>query len=473
MVSSQKFMSKGHSSMNTDTISEIYTTIRKKSTRSLQCLDEFPKEVPSSNIHFPSEKSIDQAYQTAIPNTVTYSYEGLGTRIYNSKFTSDGKQLLVTSQHGTNVFNFEDDGKIELSRVIRCPNLNWTITDADISSDNKFMLHSTLSPFVHMLDLENGTYTKQFSLKNGTANVEMGDELFWFFSLRIYSLKLSGDNNQLIAACGKALGGAPVQIFDLETEQLKHSVFAHKEDINSICYLDKSNSSIFITASDDGVCKLWDTRILKNFEPVGIFYGHVSGLTSVESKEDNRYFISNCKDQSIKLWDIRSFTTEKKNYPFLKYDYRYEILSPQHIEQIKNYQKRFDQSVMSFWGHQVHSTLIRCHFSPLHGTNQRYIYTGSYDGRIYIYDTHTGENVASLEASIGEEHDAKNQVVRDCAWHPFSQNLISTSFHGDVHRWEHTDLRDAELILPENGLVEEDTDTIMYIENGESHQKNF
>jgi len=429
---------------------------KKKSLKNMQVMEEEDKEPVQNPSPFQINKSIDQIYQTAIPNSATYSYEGLGTRIYNTKFTSDGKHLLATTQHGISIFDFNDDGKIELSKAGRCPNLNWTITDLDISSDNKFAVHSTLSPFVHLLNIEDGTYTQQFSLKNGNTNVEMADELFWFFSLRIYSLKLSGDNKEIIAACGKALGGAPVQIFDIESNKLKQSVFAHKEDINSVCYLDNNNSSIFITASDDGVCKLWDTRALKNFEPAGIFYGHVSGLTSVESRNDNRYFISNCKDQSIKMWDIRNSTTERKNYPFLKYDYRYEVLNSNHIDQIKTYQKRFDQSVMSFWGHQVHSTLIRCHFSPVRGTDQRYIYTGSYDGRVYVYDTITGENAVTLEIPLDEDRDVKNQIVRDCAWHPCSQQIVSTNFYGDVLRWEYSDLRDAEEILPEKGLEEEE-----------------
>jgi len=260
---------------------------------------------------------------------------------------------------------------------------------------------------------------------------------------------MSDDGKEIIAGCGKALNGAPVQVYDIESNKLKHSVFCHKEDINGISYLDKKNPSVFITASDDGVSKLWDTRILKNFSPMGIFYGHVSGLTAVESKDDNRCFISNCKDQSIKLWDVRKTTTEKKDYPFLKYDYRYETLGPQHIDQIKQYQKRFDQSLMTFWGHQVHLTLIRSHFSPLNGTNQRFIYSGSYDGKVYVYDTVTGESVARLESEDNAELDSKNQIIRDCAWHPHSQNLLSTNFHGDIHKWEYTDLRDAEEILPD------------------------
>lgn len=441
---------------------------KKKTVKNPRLIEEETESTSSTYPVFSQEKSVDQAYQTAIPNCATYSYDGLGARIYNSRFTSDGKNLILTTQYGISVFNFGEDGKIELKQAGRCPNLNWTITDLDISSDNKFAVHSTLSPFVHLLNLEDGTYTQQFSLKNGNTNVEMADDLFWFFSLRIYSLKLSGDNKEIIAGCGKALGGAPVQIFDIESNKLKESVFAHKEDINSVCYVDKENSSIFITASDDGVCKLWDTRILKNFEPAGIFYGHVSGLTHVESKNDNRYFLSNCKDQSAKLWDIRHSTTERKNYPFLKYDYRYEILSQHHIEQIKNYQKRFDQSLMSFWGHQVHSTLIRCHFSPLQGTNQRYIYSGSYDGRVYIYDTLTGENVVTLELPT-DELDHKNQIVRDCAWHPFAQQIISTNFNGNLLRWEYNDLRDAEEIFSENRIIEEEEEaTTMSIEGKRS-----
>lgn len=43
------------------------------------------------------------------------------------------------------------------------------------------------------------------------------------------------------------------------------------------------------------------------YEPVGYFTGHVDGITHIDSKMDGRYLISNSKDQSIKLWDIRSF----------------------------------------------------------------------------------------------------------------------------------------------------------------------
>lgn len=38
---------------------------------------------------------------------------------------------------------------------------------------------------------------------------------------------------------------------------------------------------------------------------VGVFAGHTEGLTYVDSKGDGRYVLSNAKDQTMKLWDIR------------------------------------------------------------------------------------------------------------------------------------------------------------------------
>ncbi len=42
------------------------------------------------------------------------------------------------------------------------------------------------------------------------------------------------------------------------------------------------------------------------------------------------------------------------------------------------------QSVMTYRGHAVCKTLIRCHFSPLATTGQQYVYSGSADGRIHV-----------------------------------------------------------------------------------------
>jgi len=396
-----------------------------------------------------TQKTQDLIYETAVPNTLTYSYEGLGSRAYNCQLTKDGSKILATTQCGTSFFNINNENKPELSKVILCGGVTWTITDSQLFADDRFLLHSTLGQYCQLLDVKEGTYVKELDLGDKTTGTQA-----YFNKTKIFSLDVCGNNTEFIVGCNKKIEGASVKIYDLEKNEVKQSVVCHKDDVNGVCYVEKNNPSLFISASDDGTSKIWDTRILKNNEPAGIFYGHVSGLTCVSSKDDGRHFITNSKDQSLKLWDIRNFTTQKKNHPYLKYDYRCEVLTPSHIQEIKEYQKKLDNSVMTFWGHQVHLTLIRCHFSPLPSTGQRYIYTGSFDGRVYIYDTVTGENVVNLEVPKENDSIFHCPVIRDCVWHPYSQSIFNTSFLGGIYRWEYRDLRDAERVEEETIEVE-------------------
>jgi len=82
---------------------------------------------------------------------------------------------------------------------------------------------------------------------------------------------------------------------------------------------------------------------------------------------------------------------------------------------------------MTYRGHKVLQTLIRAYFSPVHTTGQKYIYTGSYDGSVYIYDVLTGNLVSVLKG-----HRA---IIRDLSWHPTDTSLVTTSWDGAVWEW--------------------------------------
>jgi WD repeat-containing protein 23 len=58
---------------------------------------------------------------------------------------------------------------------------------------------------------------------------------------------------------------------------------------------------------------VWDRRTLRESDPqpVGTLAGHSDGITFIDSKGDGRYLITNSKDQSIKLWDMRVFASEE------------------------------------------------------------------------------------------------------------------------------------------------------------------
>uniref|UniRef100_A0A0A9DRE9 Uncharacterized protein n=1 Tax=Arundo donax TaxID=35708 RepID=A0A0A9DRE9_ARUDO len=73
------------------------------------------------------------------------------------------------------------------------------------------------------------------------------------------------------------------------------------------------------------------------------------------------------------------FSCTPKSY---EWDYRW-MTYPSEARYLKH---PYDQSLATFRGHSVLRTLIRCYFSPVHSTGQRYIYTGSSDQCVYIYD---------------------------------------------------------------------------------------
>lgn len=81
--------------------------------------------------------------------------------------------------------------------------------------------------------------------------------------------------------------------------------------------------------------QIWDRRCLNETNPrdVGVFSGHLDGITYIDSKNDARYLISNSKDQTIKLWDMRMFTPSGNTSPtssrrrtryYNRWDYRWD-----------------------------------------------------------------------------------------------------------------------------------------------------
>ena len=102
--------------------------------------------------------------------------------------------------------------------------------------------------------------------------------------------------------------------------------------------------------------------------------------------------------------------------------------------------------MFTFTGHGVLQTLIRCQFSPIETTGQRYVYTGSSDGKLRIYDLISGGLVQSLPesgSSSGQDvsdyyyhHQSSNGVpARDVSWHPHYPVIASTSFDSSVKIW--------------------------------------
>jgi WD repeat-containing protein 23 len=349
--------------------------------------------------------------------------DNMNTKAYVSQFSTDGS-LFVAGFQGSHIriYNVEKGWKVQ--KNILAKSLRWTITDASLSPDQRHLVYASMSPMVHIVDVGSSTTDSHANVTEIHDGLEFSSEGDAGYSFGIFSVKFSTDGRELVAGSSDD----SIYVYDLESNKLALRIMAHKSDVNSVCFADESGHLIF-SGSDDHLCKVWDRRCLRsNGKAAGVLIGHLEGVTFLDSKGDGRHLISNGKDQTIKLWDIRKMSAKAPSgtFGFRNYDWDYRWM--EYPDMARNLKHPKDQSVATYKGHSVLRTLIRCYFSPDYSTGQKYIYTGSHDGRIYIYDVVSGEVVGRLE-----HH---RSTVRDCSWHPNYPMLVSSGWDGDIAKWE-------------------------------------
>ncbi|KAK1351797.1 Ddb1- and cul4-associated factor [Heracleum sosnowskyi] len=231
---------------------------------------------------------------------------------------------------------------------------------------------------------------------------------------RIFSVKFSTDGRELVASCSDS----SVYVYDLGEKRLSERVPAHRSSVITACFADESGHVIY-SGSDEGICKVSDRRFIKNGQASGVLVGHLDGVTFIDSRGDGRHFISNARDQTIKLWDIRKMSSNLT---------RHERYSSWQRNTLRNSRHPNDISLATYKGHEVFGAPIRCYFSPEKSTGQKYIYTGSADGSVYIYDLLSGAQVAKLDHHKG--------IIRDCSWHPYFPTLVNSSEDGVIAKWD-------------------------------------
>lgn len=344
---------------------------------------------------------------------------------YVSQFSADGT-LFVAGFQDSDIKIYNVDHGWKLQKNIRARSLRWTITDTSLSPDQRFLVYSSMSPIVHIVNIGS-------DVTDSVANVTEIHEGLDFsgedgeddddYSFGIFSVKFSTDGRELVAASSDD----SIYVYDLAANKLNVRIAAHRSDVNTVCFADEAGHVLY-SGSDDHLCKVWDRRCLGiGGRESGILTGHLEGITFIDSHGDGHYLISNGKDQTIKLWDIRKMSSNATGNAaprHVQWDYRW-MEYPSHL---RNRKHPNDLSLSTYRGHRVLRTLIRCYFSPSYSTGQKYIYTGSADAHIYIYDMVTGARVAKLKF-----HD---QIIRDCSWHPFDPMLGSSSWDGVIANWE-------------------------------------
>jgi len=346
--------------------------------------------------------------QDLVPsNTLADKIIHYDSRAYSGQFSDDGNFFFSCTQNfKVQMYDTSNPYDWKYYKTVTYPFGQWTITDATLSPDNRYLAYSSIR---HMVCLAPTDPTDQseptlldfthFATGPGVTRMPaygyMGRQGFG-----IWSLRFSGDGREIVAGTSDH----SVIVYDLERRQSTVRLSNHDDDVNAVCFGDKSSPHILYSGSDDQTLRVWDRRSMADGRPAGVFVGHTEGLTYVDSKGDGRYVLSNGKDQMMKLWDLRKMIspndfakidlqsyTSNFDYRFSPYDDDDYVPNPA------------DCSVVTFRGHRVLKTLIRCHFSPPGSSNSRYVYSGSEDGKVWVWNMD-----ATVKATIDVGKVTKN-----------------------------------------------------------------
>ncbi|KAK8104005.1 LEC14B protein [Apiospora kogelbergensis] len=364
-------------------------------------------------------------------------------------------EMVIKYQEPVYSGQFSDDGNFFYSCVkdFQGPHTvsflfgSWTLTDASLSPDNKWLAYTSIQSNVCLAPTDPNDTGDPYTLNLASPGPGGNG---WHSAFGIWSIRFSGDGRELVAGTN----ADSIVVYDIESRRVLHQIRGHENHVNAVCFADKQSPHILYSGSDDTTIKVWDRRSMGNGREAGAFVGHIEGLTYIDSKGDGRYILSNGKDQSMKLWDLRKMYTSAQFTDLdptqhtrlgTGFDYRWES-----YDDTTWFPHPNDNSVVTFrGGHKILRTLIRCHFSPPGSTDSRYVYTGSHDGKVYIYnlDGTPAGDIDVQEATLGEtlprnyrphrhrgqHHRGGFTCVRDAAWHPNAPFIAASALNGGDH----------------------------------------
>ncbi|KAI0468985.1 WD40-repeat-containing domain protein [Xylaria cf. heliscus] len=381
--------------------------------------------------------------QSMIPRTDADMIISYDENVYSGQFSDDGnffyscvKDFKVRMYDTSNPYNWRH------YKTVAFPFGSWTLTDASLSPDNKWLAYTSIQSNVCLAPTDPNDTGDPYTLSLSEHGSRRGP---WRDSFGIWSIRFSGDGRELVAGTNSRA----IIVYDIETRQVLHHIEGHEDDVNAVCFADKSSPHILYSGSDDTTIKVWDRRSMGDKREAGAFVGHIEGLTYMDSKDDGRYLLSNGKDQSMKLWDLKMMYTSaqfreknpRQHTPYSDFDYRWSKFDDDNW-----FPHPDDNSVVTFRGHKVLRTLIRCHFSPPGSTDSRYVYSGSHDGKVYVWNMDatiagtvdvkkTTQQEKSLPRAYRPFYDRRglpgwSTIVRDASWHPTAPFIAASSLNG-------------------------------------------
>lgn len=248
------------------------------------------------------------ASQDLIPGSKADMIVNLNARCYSGQFSEDGSFFFACGQDfKVRMYDTSNVYDWKYYKTVHYYGGQWTITDASLSPDNRHLAYSSIRSQVCLAPTDPADTSEPRLLDFsdiGRGGHGGGGGAGWGRSrgrFGIWSLRFSGDGGEIVAGTSDY----NVYVYDLETQRSILQIPGHTDDVNAVCFGDRMSPHILYSGSDDTTLKVWDRRSLSSMRPAGMFLGHTEGLTYIDSKGDGRYVISNAKDQTCKLWDLR------------------------------------------------------------------------------------------------------------------------------------------------------------------------
>ncbi|KAI1819958.1 WD40-repeat-containing domain protein [Xylaria intraflava] len=427
----------GRDLMNSGTFgtSDVSSPLRKRKQLARRMLDR------ELGIGGRSYRRMNQGMmaQSMIPRTDADMVINYNDSVYSGQFSADGNFFYAcVKDFRVRMYNTSNPYDWRHYKTVEFPFGSWTLTDASLSPDNKWLAYTSIQSNVCLAPTDPNDTGDPYTL---SLSQHGRQTTAWRSSFGIWSIRFSGDGRELVAGTN----ANSIIVYDIESRRVLHHIEGHENDVNAVCFADKSSPHILYSGSDDTTIKVWDRRSMGDGREAGAFMGHIEGLTYIDSKDDGRYLLSNGKDQSMKLWDLKMMYTSaqfrsKGPLPYSDFDYRLNT-----FDDADWYPHPEDNSVVTFRGHKVLRTLIRCHFSPPSSTNSRYVYSGSHDGKVYVWNldaTMAGIIDVKKTTSANKspqrhrraysyyEGNGGHTIVRDASWHPTAPFIAASALNG-------------------------------------------